>query len=160
MLSAAGPQTAVKALRALLNLPKSDLTLVLDADPDLPAERLGLKTVLKRLDGGYRTYTHALGYGVWQLVAVTQRKGFLPSLDDESLWQALRDPACTAPLLRSWVPYLMAELSRDGGAYSGRHATLRPAASFGCNAAVLTATNREIEAAVSAGLKAGTIKVE
>src|SRR5262245_44111394 len=76
-LSFAGPATAVKALRAVIQQPDVPFTLQC-REYDHP---FGTHDTFTREGGGYRSYSHPLGLNTWHMVLVTKIAGFLPCVD-------------------------------------------------------------------------------
>jgi hypothetical protein len=153
-LSAAGPQTSIKALRAVLHTKKMVFDLSLSRhEPDTGGEDGDVEggTRLYRAGDGYTIRTHHLGLNVHHLVAVADTPGLLMSLDEESVWQALLADRFTTPLLREWMPYLVEQLLIE-------NAIRRPEA-YGCAPAVLLADDAVLDEIVRRGLNEGTITI-
>jgi hypothetical protein len=53
---------------------------------------------LVKCPAGYRVYRSKLGYGLWHVLCVAQREGFLPALTEETVWQMLHREPFTTPL--------------------------------------------------------------
>src|SRR5262249_49686986 len=114
LLSAAGPESAVKALAAAL---RSDarVTFVFDLDGFHVRDP-------KRCEEGYKVYRAKLPGDLWHILCVAKTEGFMPVLTEESLWRELRAERFTTPLLRAWIEPLMKRLQDGQG---GRLAELR-----------------------------------
>src|SRR5207249_7107031 len=86
LLSAVGPETSVKALTAGLRSSGKDQKRVEYTAHvgDLSA------TYLTRCPDGYRIHRTKLGYGLWQVLCLAKRAGFMPVLTEEALWQHLQ----------------------------------------------------------------------
>ena len=119
LLSAVGPETSIKALTAGLRSSGKDQQRV-----EYEARVGGVHgNALSRCSEGYRIYRTKLAYGLWHVLCIARREGFLPAMTDEALWQHLRSDSFTTPLLREWVPWLtqkmkereiIVELSQSG----------------------------------------------
>ncbi len=99
---------------------------------------------------GYRVASRAIGYRCHHLVAVTKKKSFMPSDDDESLWQMLKDTV-TTPLLRSWVPDLRYHLK-----LAGRYG--KPFCQGGIAAATASVNDGVVDEIVCRLVKCGTLR--
>ena len=124
LLSATGPDTAIKSVRATLYQPDIEAEFVLEG----PSMERMLKARIG-LDGKPVTYTAAvtkLAPGVIHLVAVAKIPGLMPNMSDDHLWAELTGPRYTTPLLRSWMPRLKETMVNGGGivAASGFNATV------------------------------------
>ena len=114
MLSATGPDTAVKSVRATLYQPEVEAEFVLEMGDT--TERLLRARIT--LDGRPVVYTAAvakLAKGVIHLVALARISGTMPNMTDDHLWAELAGPRYTTPLLRSWIPWLKEAMVKDGG---------------------------------------------
>lgn len=105
LLSATGPDTAAKAVRATLYQP--------DVAAEFALHLAGGTERLVRAHGtfngkpvGYSAAVAKLAPGVIHLVALAQIPGLMPNLSDDHLWTELSGPSYTTPLLRSWVPWI------------------------------------------------------
>jgi hypothetical protein len=117
MLSATGPDTAVKSVRATLYQPDVDAEFVLETEP---ARRLHKARLA--FDGKPVTYTAGvskLAAGVIHLVALAKIPGLMPNVSDDHLWAELTGPRYTTPLLRGWIPWLKSVLAQGGGIVVG-----------------------------------------
>ncbi len=114
LLSATGPDTAAKAVRATLY------------QPDVAAEFvLHLGDTTERMvrahcdfDGKPVSYSAAvakLAPGVIHLVALARIPGLMPNMSDDHLWTELSGTNYTTPLLRSWVPWLKETMTKGSG---------------------------------------------
>ena len=113
LLSATGPDTAIKSVRATLYQPDIEAEFVLEG----PSMERMLKARIG-LDGKPVTYTAAvtkLAPGVIHLVAVAKIPGLMPNMSDDHLWAELTGPRYTTPLLRSWMPRLKETMTSGGG---------------------------------------------
>jgi hypothetical protein len=147
LLSVAGPETAVKALTAGLRSSGRD------------QERFGYAVRVGGLDearlakcaDGYRVYRTKLDYGQWHVLLVARRDGFLPVVTGETLWRHLHGDRFTTPLVREWVPWLSAEMTRRG--------IISPLTRFGCEAGLVVADGDTLDELVSDGLRTGHLAV-
>jgi hypothetical protein len=146
VVSAAGPESAVKALIAVL---RSDAKVQLEAE--MPEACGGDRYFyrLKRWADGYTVYRAKLAANVWHVLAVAKREGLILSLSEESLWQALRSDKYTTPILREWTPWLMQELLSRG--YVAR---LRMA---GCQVGLLVVGDEGLDELVTEGIRTGAL---
>jgi len=113
LLSATGPDTAVKSVRATLYQPDVDAEFVLESDT---IERM-LKARIT-FDGKSVTYSAAvtkLAPGVIHLVALAKIPGLMPNMSDDHLWAELTGPRYTTPLLRDWIPRIKETMVSSGG---------------------------------------------
>ena len=162
LLSAAGPQTAVKALRACLSGGvKCQLSLRDEIQRgrglDDPCGRRGWLHYAHVHGAGYRFHAVRLGIDYWHLVAAARDDGLMPYLAEESLRQALRSPKITTPFLNAWVPWLADALATPPG--GGDPAPLQLLDGYQTGAALLTVTSEELDALVQRGLREGDIAI-
>jgi hypothetical protein len=144
LLSAAGAETAVKALTAVL---RSETRVEVNFDvPGLHCYKP------QRYPGGYRVQRARLDGDTWHVLCVAKVDGFLPVLSEEALWRELRSERFTTPLLRGWVPWLVARLRETGALVELRQA--------GCNAGLLRLDTDGLDRLVSEGIQAGALRVE
>lgn len=141
-LSAVGDATSTKSVRAALlaNRPVSFR---------YGGGRRGQGTYDK--DGsGYRTFVRSVGYRTFHLVAIAKKETFLPSADDEALWQHLVK-VTTTPILRGWVPELRCCMEQEK--------RIRKAYCVGgINAATVNIDDATLDDLVRRHIKAGRIK--
>jgi hypothetical protein len=113
LLSATGPDTSVKSVRAALYQPDIQAEFVLEAE--------SIERILKArmaFDGKPVTYSAAvtkLAPGVIHLVALAKIPGLMPNMSDDHLWAELSGPRYTTPLLRNWIPRLKDTMVGGGG---------------------------------------------
>ena len=113
LLSATGPDTSVKSVRAALYQPDVEAEFVLETE--------NIERMLKARcthDGKPVTYSAAvtkLAQGVIHLVALAKVPGLMPNMSDDRLWAELTGPRYTTPLLRMWIPWLKATMAEGGG---------------------------------------------
>ena len=113
LLSATGPDTAVKSVRATLYQPDVDAEFVLETETTSGCSRRE-----SRFDGKPVTYSAAvtkLAPGVIHLVALAKIPGLMPNMSDDHLWAELTGPRYTTPLLRAWIPWLKETMASSGG---------------------------------------------
>lgn len=100
---------------------------------------------------GYHIYQHKLGYNMVHAMFVTKSKGFMKTATEESLWQELKGPAYTTPVLREWVPYLTERLQADG--------KLEDLNCYNCSCGLLSATSKDLDETISEGLRQRMIEI-
>jgi hypothetical protein len=143
MVSVAGPESSVKAVAAGL---RSNVLVEFVIDhPGVYSHRpvrheSGYKVLTSRLDGNY-----------WHMLVVADVPGFLPILDDASLWQELKTDRFTTPLVRSWIPWLRKRMEEER--------LLARIRQCGCNAGLLVATTDQLDELVTQGLETGEISI-
>jgi len=155
--SVAGPQTAVKSFAAALN---DNVKLVVNCQGfeivDADGEQRAVRTTIdfSRVPGGqgrYKCHMHRLGYNQVHCLAVVKDSRLMPCVTEESLWQKLRSPLYTTPLLREWMPWLMQHLIADG--------LLVKLPAFQCNPGLLTVDDAGLDALVSRGVGTGALNI-
>lgn len=156
LLSAVGDGASVQGLAAALNGRPGSPTLTPEGlewvRPDGSKKSIGgYSTPLVRHAAGYRRHTHRLEHGRVHALLVARDPAFLPSLDPESLWQCLMGPRYTTPLLRAWAAWLTGRLARDG--------LLVPCHAHRARCGLLTATDAELDAIVSGGVRSGALEL-
>ncbi len=114
LLSATGPDTAVKSVRATLYQPDVEAEFVLDIDGT--TERL----VRAHCDFNGKPVSYSatiakLAPGVIHLVALARISGVMPNLSDDHLWTELSGPRYTTPLLRPWTAWLKEAMAKSKG---------------------------------------------
>ncbi len=150
LLGVAGPQGDIKSLRATLNA-KVPATFTFDNLHCTDGTGKGgfARGFMLPEGGKFLCYHQPLDYGQAHALFVSTDPGFLRESSEASLFAALKSPRFTTPLLRSWVPALAADLKTGG--------FLSPLMGFRCRCAVVTATDADLDAAVTRGVKAGTL---
>ena len=146
MLSATGPDVAVKSVRATLYQPDIEAELMLEGDDTI--ERM----VKARIptDGRPVNYTATvakLAPAVIHIVALAKIPGLMPNMSDDHLWAELTGPRYSTPLLRSWMPWLKKVMAQGGG--------IVVAKSFTSTVGVLRTEPDELDALVTLGVKEG-----
>jgi hypothetical protein len=147
LLSGIGPETSVKALTAGLRSSHKD------------QQRIEYSAHVGSIDqarlvpcpDGYRI-THArLAYGLWHVLCLARRDGFLPVLTEDALWQHLQREPFTTPLLREWTPWLSRAMQERG--------LLVELTQSGCQAGVLRAESETLDALVREGIQHGQLAI-
>lgn len=149
LLSATGPDTAVKSLRATLYQP--DVEAGFQLGGDTPQEMLKARIAF---DGKLVTYNAAvakLAPGVIHLVALARIPGLMPNLSDDHLWTELSGPRYTTPLLRPWTAWLKEAMAKGGG--------IVVAQGFSATVGVLKTEPDELDALVASGVKEGHLRM-
>ena len=114
MLSATGPDTAVKAVRAGLYEPDIQVEFDLQGD-DVSAKLVKARTTRDGKAVSYNAAVAKLAPGVVHLVALAKLPGLMPNLSDDHLWSELSGSRYTTPLLRSWTAWLKETMATNGG---------------------------------------------
>jgi hypothetical protein len=147
LLSVVGPETSVKALTAGLRCSNKDQQRVeYSAYVGNVSE-----SVLSRCPEGYRIYRTKLDYGLWHVLCLAKREGFLPVLTDEALWQYLQSDQFTTPLLREWIPWLRQRITE--------REVLVELSQSGCQAGLVSADSGTLDELVSEGIKEGHLAI-
>jgi hypothetical protein len=114
LLSATGPDTAAKSVRATLYQPDVAAEFILDLGGT--SERM--VRAHHGFDGkpvGYGAAVAKLAPGVIHLVALAKIPGLMPNMSDDHLWAELSGSRYTTPLLRSWTAWLKQSMAQGGG---------------------------------------------
>lgn len=147
LLSVVGPETSVKALIAGLRSARQDQQRI-----DYAARVGGIdRARLIACPDGYRVTRAKLPYGLWHVLCLARRDGFLPVLTEESLWQQLRGEPFTTPLLREWTPWLYRTMKERG--------LLTELTQRGCQAGLLHADSDALDALVCEGIQKGQLAI-
>ncbi len=149
MLSATGPDTAVKSLRATLYQPDVEAEFLLGGDT--PQQMLKARIAF---DGKLVTYSAAvakLAPGVIHLVALARIPGLMPNMSDDHLWTELSGPRYTTPLLRPWTAWLKEAMAEGGG--------IVVAQGFAATVGVLKTEPDELDTLVASGVKEGHLRM-
>ena len=150
MVSATGPDTAVKSVRATLYEPDVEAEFVLETNDKI--ERMVRAKI--DFDGKPVVYGAAvtkLAPGVIHLVALAKIPGIMPDMTDDHLWAGLTGPRYTTPLLRSWIPWLK-EVMIQGGSIVATEG-------FASAVGVLRVEPDELDAMVTMGVKEGYLRM-
>jgi hypothetical protein len=148
LLSATGPDTAVKSVRATLYQPALEAEFTLDMSGTVEH----LLRARSDFDGRPVSYTAAvakLAPGVVHLVALARIPGLMPNLSDDHLWSELSGPSYTTPLLRRWTAWLKAAMVENGG--------IIVANGFAANVGVLKTEPEALDELVSQGVRDGRL---
>ena len=141
LLSVVGSETSVKALTAGLRASGKDQKRI---EYSARVGNLSDRGLAKCPDG-YRIYRSKLDYGLWHVLCLAKRDGFMPVMTEESVWQLLQGERFTTPLLREWIPWLyrrmkdreiIVELSQNG-----------------CQAGLLLADSEALDTLIGEGLR-------
>ena len=146
MLSATGPDTAVKSIRANLYQPELDSEFVLEID-DQTKRMIKAKITLDGKPVVYKATVAKLASGVIHLVALAKIPGLMPNISDDHLWTELISPRYSTPLLRTWIPWLKRIMVQGGG--------IVVADGFTSHVGVLRTEPDELDALVTLGVKEG-----
>ena len=154
--SVAGPQTAVKSFAAALNENMKLVITCQDFEINDDGYRTGVRNWVEftRVPGGqgkYKCHMHRLGYNQVHCLAVVKDPRFMSCITEESLWQKLRSPMYTTPLLREWMPWLMGNLVADG--------LLMKLPAFQCQPGLLTVDDAGLDTYVSRGVGTGALSI-
>lgn len=147
LLSVVGPETSVKALTAGLRSSGKDQRRI---DYSVRVGELE-RSQLERCSAGYRIYRTRFAYGLWHVLCLAKRDGFMPVLTEESLWQQLQSDAFTTPLLRDWAAWLYRTMKERN--------LIVELDQSGCTAGLLLADNEALDQLVSEGVKAGHLAI-
>ena len=141
LLSIVGSETAVKAVTAGLRSSNRDQQRI------EYSVQLGVlnETRLTKCPDGYRVYRTKLDYDQWHVLCLAKREGFLPVVTDETVWHLLQSDRFTTPLVREWVPWLSAEMTKRG--------LLAPLCQVGCQAGLVTADCDTLDKLVCDGIR-------
>lgn len=143
LLSVIGAEMSIKALTAGLRSSGRDQRRI-----EYSAHVSEVSTgFLLRCQEGYRIYRTKLAYGLWHVLCLAKRNGFMPVLSEEALWQHLQGDQFTTPLLREWIPWLTRKMKEQ-------QVIVEPIQS-GCQAALLLADNDTLDQMVTDGIQKG-----
>ena len=152
LLSATGPDTACKAIRAILYQPEVSVEFILEgAEDDQPVRRLG-RAALGDWPVMYQAAVAKLAPGAVHLTALAKIPGLMPDLSDDRLWAELSSPRYSTPLLRQWTGWLKRIMVEAGN--------ITMAEGFQATVGVLKTQPAELDALASAGVRAGSLKLE
>jgi len=148
LLSVVGSETSVKALTAGLRSSTKDQKRL------EYTIHLGMvnETNLTKCPDGYRVCRSKMDYGMWHVLCLAKRDGFLPVISDETVWQLLQRDRFTTPLLREWVPWLRQEMKKLG--------IIVAMTQSGCDAGLMLADSESLDDLVSRGVKQGHLPIE
>jgi len=146
MLSATGPDTAIKSVRANLYQPDLESEFLLETN-DQTQRMIKARLTLDGKPVVYKATVAKLAPGVIHLVALAKIPGLMPNISDDHLWTELISPRYTTPLLRSWIPWLKRIMAQGGG--------IVVADGVAANVGVLRTEPDELDALVTLGVKEG-----
>jgi hypothetical protein len=147
LLSVAGPETSVKALTAGLRSSTKDQQRV-----EYTAHVGDVNgRCLTRCPDGYRVYRTKFGYGLWQVLFLAQRDGFMPVLTDDAFWQHLQGDQFTTPLVHEWIPWLYRAMKERN--------FIVELTQCGCKAGLILADNAALDELISDGIKKGQLAI-
>jgi hypothetical protein len=147
LLSIVGPETSVKALTAGLRSSGRDQKRI-----DYSAHVGGIHHLsLTRCLDGYRLYRTKLAYGLWHVLCLANRDGFMPVMTEDAVWQLLQGDRFTTPLVREWMPWLCQRM-KDANA-------LVELNQVGCQAGLLLTTSEQLDGWVSEGVQQGRLSI-
>ena len=144
LLSATGPDTAAKAVRATLYQPDVQAEFVLHGSDEV-TRMVRARTNFDGKAVGYTAAVAKLASGVIHLVALAKIPGLMPNMSDDHLWSELSGPRYTTPLLRPWTAWLKDEMARIGG--------IIVAKGYGAEVGVLGTGPDELDDLVSRGVR-------
>ncbi len=147
LLSVVGSETGVKALTAGLRSSGKDQKRI---DYSAHVETVNAARLTKCPDG-YRIYRTKLDYGLWHVLCLAKRAGFMPVMTEETVWQLLQKDPFTTPLLREWMPWLYARMKERGSIVELNQ--------NGCRAGLLLADSDTLDALVSEGIQKGLLGI-
>ena len=145
-MSLSGPDTAIKAIRAVLYDKNLDGTFRADGTDAICPSHVTLR---RFTDYKYNVVCARLGLGTAHLVAVVDAPGVLRAVSEEALWWELRSQRYTTPVLRPWVAWLRGRLHEEG--------MLREAKCFGCNVGQMALKQDELDKLVTSGVMSGDL---
>jgi hypothetical protein len=147
LLSVVGSETSVKALTAGLRSSGKDQKRI-EYGVGLDSVH---ETLLMKCPEGYRVYRTKLDYGLWHVLCLSKRDGFVPVISDETIWQLLQSSRFTTPLVREWVPWLCQEMKERG--------IIVQLTQSGCQAGLMLADNDTLDELVSQGIRNGHLAI-
>jgi len=147
LLSAAGPETSVKALTA--GLRSSGITQR-RIDYGVHVDGIDNGYVTKCPDG-YRMHRTKLDYGLWHVLCLAKREGFMPVMTEDALWQILQGDQFTTPLIRDWMPWLYRKMKSQE--------IVIPLTQSGCQAGMLLADNDTLDKLVTEGIRKRHLRI-
>jgi hypothetical protein len=102
-------------------------------------------------EAGYDSFTQKLDYGMGHALFLSNAVGFMPVMDEVSLWNELRSERFTTPIIREWTPYIMDRLTSLG--------LLKWCRCYRASSATLECETPQLDEIVSYGLKSGLIAI-
>lgn len=150
LLSATGPDTAAKSLRATLYEPDIRAEFELEGS-HLEASMVKAGLTFNSKPVTYNAAITKLAKGVIHLVAIAKIPGLMPNMSDDHLWSELTGPNYTTPLLRSWIPWLKQAMTKDG--------KIVVAEGLNARVGVLKTEPVDLDALVMRGVKHGHLRL-
>lgn len=148
LLSVAGPETSVKTLTAGLRSAGKDQQWI---NYSVQVGNVS-GSHLARCPDGYRISRARLSYGLWHVLCLGKRHGFMPVMTEESLWQLLQKDPFTTPLLREWTLWLFREMKK-------RRAIVQLTQS-GCQTGLLLTDAKTLDTLVGQGIRQGHLAID
>jgi hypothetical protein len=146
LLEVVGASQSINGLRACLNANVTADFAIEDVRASSGNGGSGnIRTFYREPDHGYACYATHLGHGHHHALFLSRVPGFLPVVSDESIYNELKKPHLTTPILRSWIGPIADALK------AGQK--LEPLYCFNCQCALITATTDDLDRIVSAGVK-------
>ena len=148
LLSATGPDTAVKAVRALLYASDIEARFRLELEDSI------VHLARAECDGkpvSYDAKVARLAPGAVHLVALARLPGLMPALDDARLFAELNGPRYTTPLLRQWSGWLKRAMMENE--------RIVMAESHNAMAGILRIEPAELDELVSRGVRDGYLRM-
>ena len=147
LLSVAGSETAVKALTAGLRSSGKDQKRI-----EYTAHLGSLnETNLTKCPDGYRVYRTKLDFGLWHVLCLSKRDGFMPVVSDETVWQLLQSQRFTTPIVRDWIPWLRQEMKQ--------RKVIVQLTQSGCQAGLMEGDNEALDNMTSDGIRKGHLTI-
>ena len=149
--SLAGPETAMKSIRALLVDPQSKPDFYLESTGEDDYGKSLVKPKRDRCSVGYVTKMAKLDRGAYHLVAVTKLSGIILDITEDRLWEILTGAQFTTPLLRGWMPAIVEQLKC--------HRLLEVSQGFNGSVGILDLETETLDKLVSGLVKVGQLKL-
>ncbi len=149
LLSATGPDTAVKSARATLYQPDVAAEFILDGDNS--QQMVKARATFDGKPVSYHAAVMKLAPGVIHLVALANIPGLMPDMSDDHLWAELSSPRYTTPLLRGWIPWLKDAMVEGDG--------IVVAQGLSSAVGVLKTEPDELDDLVASGVKKGHLRM-
>lgn len=155
LLSVITDSTRAKALRAALHANRPYVRATCPAKLTRPTAGFGIqignRSSLSVSPHGYETTVFKLGFGSNHVLFRSRDPNFMAVVDDQAIWNQLRDGRFTTPVLRHWVPWIRSDLeSRD---------LLSRCWGHNCDCGLLLATPEQLDEAVSRGVREGHLDI-
>jgi hypothetical protein len=147
LLSVLGPETSVRALTAGLRSSGQDQQRIEYSATVAHLSRSGLV----KCPEGYRIHRTKLDYGLWHVLCLSLRDGFMPVLSEAALWQSLQGDQFTTPILRDWTPWLYQQMKA--------RKVIVELEQVGCQAGLSVANDEVLDELVSEGIGNGYLAI-